>query len=279
MLIREYMRIAAKTDQLEPKTSTHSNFKVMPILGLAGEIGSLLTELKKRVREPNRADDLGLKLIKEELGDIIWYSAAIARRAQLDFQSDVLLGNLRRIGENLPNYLPASGQRRKAAIAIIKGVSIVRTFDAYQKVAAKSAISARNADSLIPYLSRIWLNSGELLDRIDVARAQFNNKERGQVSHSLGDVMWYVAGFATLFKTSLSEIASLNATKAQSMFAPGKPTPLHDETDKLLEQFPRRFNVDFVSTNSETAVMLINGMQIGDPLRDNAELSEQEVAS
>ena len=73
MLVQEYMRIAEMTDQLEPKVPSDFDFKVMPILGLAGEIGSLLAELKKRVREPNRRADVGSKLIEEELGDITWY--------------------------------------------------------------------------------------------------------------------------------------------------------------------------------------------------------------
>ena len=30
-----------------------------------------------------------------------------------------------------------------------------------------------------------------------------------------------------------------------------------------IEQFPRRFNIDFVSIDAETAVMLVNGMRRG----------------
>jgi hypothetical protein len=55
------------------------------------------------------------------------------------------------------------------------------------------------------------------------------------------------------------------------MFAPGAPTHLHDDGDKPLERFPRKFNVDFVSIDDETAVMLVNGLRIGDPLKDNAD--------
>jgi len=43
------MRIAKTTDKLEPKDPTHPNYKLIPVLGLAGEIGSLLAELKKQV--------------------------------------------------------------------------------------------------------------------------------------------------------------------------------------------------------------------------------------
>ena len=37
-----------------------------------------------------------------------------------------------------------------------------------------------------------------------------------------------------------------------------------------LKQFLRKFNVDFVEIDSSTAVMLINGVRIGDRLTDNA---------
>src|SRR3979411_1999690 len=63
MKVRDYMRISEKTDQLKPKRPIDLNFKLMPILGLAGEIGSLLAELKKRVREPQREEDFGNKWI------------------------------------------------------------------------------------------------------------------------------------------------------------------------------------------------------------------------
>ncbi len=124
---------------------------------------------------------------------------------------------------------------------------------------------------LVPYLARIWQNSGELLEELDLSQPDFSESEREHTKESLGDVMWCVTGFATLYNLSLERIATLNAEKAQSMFMPGMPTPLHDAGDKPLEQFSRRFNVDFVSIDDETAVMLVNGLQIGDPLRDNAD--------
>jgi hypothetical protein len=130
-----------------------------------------------------------------------------------------------------------------------------------------------NDDALIPYLARIWKNSGEMLDTLDVERAAFTRTERQKIAQALGDVMWYVAGFATLYGLKLDKVVQTNARKVQSMFMPLKerrPTRLHDESDKPLEQFPRRFTIDFVPADDDTAIMLINGMQLGDPLRDNA---------
>jgi NTP pyrophosphatase (non-canonical NTP hydrolase) len=282
MRVKEYMRIAEKTDQLEPKSPTDPNFKIMPILGLAGEIGSLLAELKKRVREPNRKTDVGMKPIKEELGDIIWYATTIARRAGLDFEKDILLKNLQRIRDRSANYWPSFNKskaktNRLRNIIAAEGVRAVNTFDTYKQNAATSAISGRDTAALIPYLARIWRNSGELLEQLNTSQPDFSDEERKQIIAPLGDVMWYVAGFATLFDQSLDEVALLNAEKAQSMFAPGSPTPLYDLRDKLLEQFPRKFNVDFVSIDHETAVMLVNGLRIGDPLKDNSDQGEGEA--
>ncbi len=85
--------------------------------------------------------------------------------------------------------------------------------------------------------------------------------------------------FAHLYKLSLDEIAESNKEKILSAF-PAKsqriPTPLYDKDTCLgpLERFPRRFNVDVVEFDSETAVMLINGVRVGDPLTDNAYTTE-----
>ena len=276
VLVLDYVRNREAAGPAEPKVLSHSNFKVMPILGLAGEIRFLLAELKKRVREPNRRADVGSTLIEEELGDITWYAATVARRAELDFEKDVLLGNLMRILDRPPKYWPGyetteSTRNRLRNVLSAEGIRAATTFSSYQENAAKSAISEGEPIVLVPYLARIWRNSGELLEELDLSQPDFSESEREHTKESLGDVMWYVAGFATLYNLSLERIATLNAEKAQSMFMPGMPTPLHDAGDKPLEQFPRRFNVDFVSIDDETAVMLVNGLQIGDPLRDNAD--------
>ena len=55
----------------------------IPLLGLAGEAGSLLSEFKKKYRDGDRYvlfDDR----IKEELGDVLWYLSTIASRCNFD---------------------------------------------------------------------------------------------------------------------------------------------------------------------------------------------------
>jgi NTP pyrophosphatase (non-canonical NTP hydrolase) len=282
MDVRKYTKVVERTDQLKPRVANHPNYKLIPILGLAGEIGSLLAELKKRVREPHRESDLGNARIKEELGDIVWYAVAIARRAKIDFRDDVLLANLIHTWTAPRSYIPGTRKlnvgKSSGARPTIKAAS---TFDTYQVISARTAHLVNIDSALVPYLARIWKNSGELLDVVDAKRAAFSKRERERIAKSLGDVMWYVAAFATLYGLKLGDVVEANVEKAQSMFMPLNeriPTPLHDDGEKPLEQFPRRFSIDFIPADKETSVMLINGMRVGDPLRDNAYQPEDKTS-
>jgi NTP pyrophosphatase (non-canonical NTP hydrolase) len=77
MELSEYQRHAAGTDILA------SDNELLPLLGLAGEVGQLIAEYKKRQR-----DKTGYRAFRdevhEELGDILWYAAALARHNGFD---------------------------------------------------------------------------------------------------------------------------------------------------------------------------------------------------
>ncbi len=54
----------------------------LPLLGLFGEIGSLLSEAKKKQRDP--VAYLGYeRTVLEEFGDVLWYLAAVATRSEI----------------------------------------------------------------------------------------------------------------------------------------------------------------------------------------------------
>ena len=285
MNVKEYLEIAHKTDWL-PNETIRDN--INPRLGLAGEIGLLLAALKKEVRD-NRPTAVATKAtIKDELGDILWYSVTVANRANMDFQKDVLLANLigiqsmrdqRRVGPAplRRNVLKAGGELE---IEIGRGVDAVKSFTRYQELAFSTSWLRAKA-TLVPYLVRIWTNAGELLAPFgrtgEPTKEQISNSEL--LSKSLGDIMWYVAGFASVYGLDLGEIASANADKICSAFPAEEqrtPTNLYDDDFGDLERFPRKFHVDFVEANSSTAVMLINGVRVGDPLTDNAYTTDKD---
>ncbi|WP_396911353.1 MazG nucleotide pyrophosphohydrolase domain-containing protein [Mycolicibacterium sp.] len=91
MDIDDYQQQSASSDILPPDEYT------LPLLGLAGEIGTLAAELKKQQR-----DALGYRgfrdEVREELGDLMWYAAALARRCNLDL-GQVLAENLHKTQE------------------------------------------------------------------------------------------------------------------------------------------------------------------------------------
>ncbi len=72
------------------------------LLGLAGETGSLLTLYKKWLRDGD-AYQIIQQRISEELGDVLWYVAAIARKAGLEL-SQVAEQNLQKVSER---WLPS----------------------------------------------------------------------------------------------------------------------------------------------------------------------------
>ncbi|MCT1548984.1 nucleoside triphosphate pyrophosphohydrolase family protein [Brevibacterium casei] len=121
MNIGEYQRLTAETDVLDPEDLG------LPLLGLAGEVGSLAAEYKKRER-----DSAGYRAfseeVREDLGDLIWYAAALARRCDLDLD-EVLSDNLRKTQERFlrpdkPPPHPLFDEGRDAAEQIPRKLDI-----------------------------------------------------------------------------------------------------------------------------------------------------------
>lgn len=83
MQFTEYQSAAERTDQAPLTSNEDVKSLMIPLLGLAGEAGSLLTEYKKYLRDGN-AYKIFRERISEELGDILWYISNIATKAGLD---------------------------------------------------------------------------------------------------------------------------------------------------------------------------------------------------
>jgi NTP pyrophosphatase (non-canonical NTP hydrolase) len=77
-----YQEEAGKTDQAPGR---EGSAVMVPLLGLAGEVGSLLAEYKKFLRD-GPAHRLFQGQIAEDLGDILWYVANVATKFGLDLE-------------------------------------------------------------------------------------------------------------------------------------------------------------------------------------------------
>jgi NTP pyrophosphatase (non-canonical NTP hydrolase) len=81
LTIADYAAQALTTDQ----RSDHGSL-TFPLLGLFGETGSLLSEVKKKQRD--RASYIGYAgAVVEELGDVLWYLTAVAARGGLGLET------------------------------------------------------------------------------------------------------------------------------------------------------------------------------------------------
>lgn len=88
MQIHEYQIQASKTDQVVD--DEHS--VIVPLLGLAGEVGTLLSEYKKYLRD-GTAHQRFEEQVAEEIGDLLWYVANVATKFNLDLD-DVAKANI-----------------------------------------------------------------------------------------------------------------------------------------------------------------------------------------
>jgi len=104
---REYQLEAQKTDQVPcTRSEKHGVGIMVPLLGLAGEAGTLLTEYKKWLREGSSYQILKER-VTEELGDILWYVANIASKEELDLDA-IAVENL---GKAKGRWLPPQSGR------------------------------------------------------------------------------------------------------------------------------------------------------------------------
>jgi NTP pyrophosphatase (non-canonical NTP hydrolase) len=94
LTFREYQKQAILTNRVQGDDLPSI---IVPLLGLAGEAGSLLSEYKKWMREGDRYRPF-TDQVAEEIGDILWYLANIAEKEGLDLQ-EIAEENLAKIAD------------------------------------------------------------------------------------------------------------------------------------------------------------------------------------
>lgn len=94
MDLRKYQTTAAKTAQ---PVMTGESGLLVAVLGMAGEVGTVATAVKKQLRDGPA--DVGFKArMREELGDVLWYLAATATELDLHLD-DIATANIAKIAD------------------------------------------------------------------------------------------------------------------------------------------------------------------------------------
>ena len=94
MELNEYQRLANQTDQQPEVGGFEADPRsiLVPLLGLASEVGELLGEQKKWIRD-GESYRLFPDRVKEELGDLLWYLSNVAAKHGLTLE-DIAAHNL-----------------------------------------------------------------------------------------------------------------------------------------------------------------------------------------
>ena len=103
MGLNEYQKAAANTAIYKAEHSV-----LYPALGLAGEAGEVANKVKKMLRD----GDFDRQAIAAEIGDVLWYIAALSRDLNIDMH-DLAMSNLEKLyGRKARGTLKGSGDKR-----------------------------------------------------------------------------------------------------------------------------------------------------------------------
>lgn len=236
--LNEYQNLAVKTDRTRLKSGNLS----LPILGLFGETGSLLSEVKKKQRDSKAYDSYESGVI-EEFGDALWYLAVIAAHANI----------------RLADIADEFGDGSNEALLFVN-LQPQQTLN----LAAPTTEFARTLLKLTNSVGNLADSEGQALSAVDPAalaeklRIIFRN-----LVHAAND-----AG------VTLGEAAVHNLRKAQDRWPTDRtPPPLFDLEFPPEEQLPRKLEIEIFERYSgpkQYVYQRCNGVNIGDRLTDNS---------
>jgi NTP pyrophosphatase (non-canonical NTP hydrolase) len=225
ILLRDYIEIVAQTDKLP-----HDDWKPI-LMGLFGEVGSLMATAKKHRRE-NKAYIGYQNAIEEEFGDTLWYIAALCRRLQV----------------NLDDIF--AGARDAFVASDLLGGPISHVFSSHE---------------LLP-LDETLLKLGEAAGVL--LGIQSHDERTLKLLNAFVDCYLQALQIANV---PFAKIIHKNIEKAMGRFVvPNlQDLPTFDSGFEEEEQLPQKFEIRITQRKSGRSQLKWNGVFIGDPLTDN----------
>lgn len=250
--LSEYQERASQSNQFKDNPEAKDQLRY----GFFGEIGSVLSLVKKSIRDLQHADHMG---IKEELGDALWYLTTIAIEYGLTLQQVGLEALI-----ELKNRLNFQSGEATAEL----------TFEKFD------GLMAYHKDSLSPEiipdtLKKLGAHAGRLLSE------EFNKDLADFASIKLlSELLADMVTVGALFNQNFVDIAEHNLYKFESRWIPEGVDyiPLFDEDFPEMEKFPRELSMHFIEStigsNVPYVIQRMNGVNIGDRLNDNRTIGD-----
>jgi hypothetical protein len=231
-----YQNEACKTDL----TRQRGKPRDVPLLGLFGEVGSLMSEVKKKQRDPTSYVGYEAAVI-EELGDVLWYLTIIADRSNI----------------------------RLSTVARYEGSTASSNEDL--------SFSAIQQQALLPLQSptpgfertliQLASSTGTLMSH------SISSDSPAPILPILADVFKSLVRAADQAHVTLAQAAERNLTKTLDRWPITRNyPPLFDEQFPLEERLPRTLTVEIferVVNNKTYVIQRCNKIFIGDRLTDN----------
>lgn len=232
VLLSEYESAIAPTDRF------HKNDTTPILLGIFGEVGSVMSTSKKLSREKSAFSNGYRRDVEEELGDTLWYVAALCRRL------DMSLSNL---------FAEALGNGSYS-------ISVAANADPDRPVAKVFSIS-----DLAP-LDSVLLRLGEFSARL-LAVEMGSEKVRPLLIDFIGIYLEAVQASSVSFAAILNE--NIAKTCGRFLTPSAEDLPDFDAEFPVDEQLPGKFEIEILQRPNGRSYLRWNGVFIGDPLTDN----------
>lgn len=246
MYFGKYQDIVRQTDK-NPKTGLSGlNF---PILGLFGEVGSVLSELKKKQRDADSYIGYADSVI-EEFGDAMWYFTNIADRADL---------NINTLAEKAFKKLKSLSENENANFGVFRA-------DKSRYLQKEPNISKEFEEASIVLAGKV----GRLLDEVSKGRIGDN---RDTLSDRLVEILQTMVQAAEFADVNLENAVKKNVGKITGRYPIERTyTSLFDDQFDSDEQIPRLIKMEISERsikNKSFVIQKCNGIKIGDRLTDN----------
>jgi NTP pyrophosphatase (non-canonical NTP hydrolase) len=241
LTVQEYQAQALSADQLG------SVDLAVPLLGLFGETGSLLSEAKKKHRDAVSYTGYQSTVI-EELGDVLWYLTAVAHRGGLT------LGELA--------YHHEGGDRAATDYNLPCPFATLQPPDLHIQATPSPA-----------YETNLLKLAGEVGMLMTAYQADHFDRNRPALTGRLIPVFRALVATANEAGVTLEQAATKNLIKIFDRWPQERAYPeLFDESFPLYERLPRSLTIEIFERRDADKVFVYqrcHGINMGDRLTDN----------
>ncbi|WP_052742626.1 nucleoside triphosphate pyrophosphohydrolase family protein [Sphingomonas sp. Ag1] len=247
LMLDEYQRYAGGLNRTGLRDDAARDFLMM---GLFGETGSLLSEVKKKQRDKRAYLSYRASSV-EELGDVLWYFANVAKLVPVKL-SDLAARAVQSRGWGF------KGSQHRP-----------RTFTALQEAGRNfgEPASGRQVER------RLLVLAGRVGALVEIGRGP--NAERERIIQVLVEILRGLIAAADIAHLSLDEAAQFSLAKSLDRFPSARTwgEPFDNDFDAD-EQLPRRMEITFreklTPNGAPYVIQQWHGINIGDRLTDNA---------